>query len=143
MSTRRPADKRLQRIIQCPQDLCVFKTCTLPGPVCFQDLYPSRTHSEQVTGQTKSGSQAHHEERINKDCYVARIGVTGPHPGASQPGLGLAGAGERLVAGPVGPVCPRDPAGLSPKWRCVGPPSSSRLTTRRKVHEGVGAMWFG
>ncbi|KAI3377917.1 hypothetical protein L3Q82_009047, partial [Scortum barcoo] len=32
-------------------------------------------------------------------------------------------------------LCPRDPAGLSPrKWRC-GPPSS-RLTTRRKVHEG-------
>ncbi|KAI3377726.1 hypothetical protein L3Q82_008452 [Scortum barcoo] len=35
-------------------------------------------------------------------------------------------------------LCPRDPAGLSPKWKWRrGPPSpSSRLTTHRKVHEG-------
>ncbi|KAI3369682.1 hypothetical protein L3Q82_024525 [Scortum barcoo] len=56
-----------------------------------------------VTGQTKSGSQAHHEQKNIKDRYVARIGVTeGP---TLEPGLGLGLAGERLVAGslPTGP----------------------------------------
>ncbi|KAI3355930.1 hypothetical protein L3Q82_004478 [Scortum barcoo] len=46
------------------------------------------SHGKRVTGQTKSGSQAHHGERKNKDRYVAspRIGVTrGP---TLEPGLG-------------------------------------------------------
>ncbi|KAI3367859.1 hypothetical protein L3Q82_026691 [Scortum barcoo] len=44
---------------------------------------------QQVTGQTKSGSEAHHEKKNIKDRYVARIGcrVMGPHPGA-RPGVG-------------------------------------------------------
>ncbi|KAI3352990.1 hypothetical protein L3Q82_019560 [Scortum barcoo] len=93
-----------------------------------------------VTGQTKSGSQAHHEERINKDRYVARIGVTGAPPWSQAWGWGS--AGERLVAWvPWANACPRDPAGLSPKWRHVGPPSS-RLTTRRKGH-GMSPRWGG
>ncbi|KAI3358106.1 hypothetical protein L3Q82_003114 [Scortum barcoo] len=49
------------------------------------------SHGKQVLGdqgQTKSGSQAHHEQKNIKDRYVARIGVTaGPHPGA-RPGVG-------------------------------------------------------
>ncbi|KAI3368001.1 hypothetical protein L3Q82_026821 [Scortum barcoo] len=80
---------------------------------------------EKVTGQTKSGSQAHHEKKNIKDRYVARIGVTGAPPwsqawswGAWWPGL-----------------CPRDPARAQPEMAMSGPPSS-RLTTRRKVHEG-------
>ncbi|KAI3353910.1 hypothetical protein L3Q82_004872 [Scortum barcoo] len=82
-----------------------------------------------VTGQTKSGSQAHHEEIINKDRYVARIRrYRGP---TLEPGLGLGLAGERLVAGSL-------PTGTRPgsaRNGDVGPPSS-RLTTCRKVHEG-------
>ncbi|KAI3361925.1 hypothetical protein L3Q82_012277 [Scortum barcoo] len=57
-----------------------------------------------VTGQTKSGSQAHHEQKNIKDrSHVARIGVTGAPPWSRGLGLGL--AGERLVAGslPTGP----------------------------------------
>ncbi|KAI3371025.1 hypothetical protein L3Q82_023675 [Scortum barcoo] len=86
----------------------------------------------QVTGQTKSGSQAHHEQKKTSRTVKRR-----PH------GLALHGAppwsqawgwGSQASAWWPG-LCPRDPAGLSPKWRCVGPPSS-RLTTRRKVHEG-------
>ncbi|KAI3370554.1 hypothetical protein L3Q82_025315, partial [Scortum barcoo] len=84
----------------------------------------------QVTGQTKSGSQAHHEERINKDRYVARIGVT--HWGPTlEPGLGLGLAGER----PGGRVFAHGTRPGSARNGDVGPPSS-RLTTRRKVHEG-------
>ncbi|KAI3370895.1 hypothetical protein L3Q82_007404 [Scortum barcoo] len=87
----------------------------------------------EVTGQTKSGSQAHHEQKNIKDRYVARIriGVTGPHPGARPEGLGL--AGERLVAGSlptgtrpgsarngdVGPLpVGSPPAGRSMRGRC-------------------------
>ncbi|KAI3356554.1 hypothetical protein L3Q82_017759, partial [Scortum barcoo] len=82
-----------------------------------------------VTGQTKSGSQAHHEQKNIKDCYVARIGVTrGP---TLEPGLGLGLTGERLVAGSL----PTGPGRAQPENGNVGPPSS-RLTTRRKVHEG-------
>ncbi|KAI3356029.1 hypothetical protein L3Q82_017308, partial [Scortum barcoo] len=44
---------------------------------------------------------------------------------------------ERLVAGSL----PTGPGRAQPEMD-VGPPSS-RLTTRRKVHEGAGAMWFG
>ncbi|KAI3374496.1 hypothetical protein L3Q82_005979 [Scortum barcoo] len=59
-------------------------------------------------------------------CFT--LSLRGPHPGA-RPGVG---ARRRAPAGG-----PRDPAGLSPKWRHVGPPSS-RLTTRRKVQGGQG-----
>ncbi|KAI3356688.1 hypothetical protein L3Q82_003370 [Scortum barcoo] len=53
-----------------------------------------------------------------------------------EPGLGLRRlAGERLVAGslPTGPASGRAQPEMA--WR-RGPPPSSRLTTRRKVHEG-------
>ncbi|KAI3362804.1 hypothetical protein L3Q82_001853 [Scortum barcoo] len=86
--------------------------------------------SREVTGQTKSGSQAHHEQKNIKDRYVARIGVTGAP--TLEPGLGLG------LAGPSAwwpGLCPRDPARAQPEMADVGPPSS-RLTTRRKVHEG-------
>ncbi|KAI3371762.1 hypothetical protein L3Q82_024311 [Scortum barcoo] len=48
-----------------------------------------------------------------------------------EPGLGLGLAGERLVAGSL----PTGPGRAQPEMADVGPPSS-RLTTRRKVHEG-------
>ncbi|KAI3364639.1 hypothetical protein L3Q82_011422, partial [Scortum barcoo] len=65
-----------------------------------------------VTGQTKSGSQAHHEKKNIKDrCYVARIGVTGAPPWSQAWGWG-----SQASAWWPG-LCPRDPAGLSPKWR--------------------------
>ncbi|KAI3355458.1 hypothetical protein L3Q82_018295, partial [Scortum barcoo] len=90
-----------------------------------------------VTGQTKSGSQAHHEQKNIKDRYVARIGVTGAPPWSQAWGWG-----SQASAWWPG-LCPRDPAGLSPKWRRgdVGPPSS-RLTTRRKGH-GMSPRWGG
>ncbi|KAI3359985.1 hypothetical protein L3Q82_014317 [Scortum barcoo] len=54
---------------------------------------------KKVTGQTKSGSQAHHEQNNIKDRYVARLRI-GKLPGPTlEPGLGLGLAGERLVAG--------------------------------------------
>ncbi|KAI3377263.1 hypothetical protein L3Q82_009167 [Scortum barcoo] len=52
-----------------------------------------------------------------------------------EPGLGLGLAGECLVDG-------SGRAQLSLKWRRVGPPSS-RLTTRRKVHEGLVQCGLG
>ncbi|KAI3374744.1 hypothetical protein L3Q82_021295, partial [Scortum barcoo] len=85
--------------------------------------------SKEVTGQTKSGSQAHHEQKNIKDRYVARIGVTwGP---TLEPGLGLGLAGERLVAGSL----PTGPGRAQPEMATwarlpVGSPH------RRKVHEG-------
>ncbi|KAI3372582.1 hypothetical protein L3Q82_023056, partial [Scortum barcoo] len=39
-------------------------------------------------------------------------------------------------------LCPRDPAGLSPRNGDVGPPQSSRLTTGRKGHE-MSPRWGG
>ncbi|KAI3367239.1 hypothetical protein L3Q82_008291 [Scortum barcoo] len=88
------------------------------------------TQDTLVTGQTKSGSQAHHEQKNIKDRYVARIGVTGaPH---LEPGLGLGLAGERLVAGSL----PTGPGRAQPEMATAMGPPSSRLTTRRKVHEG-------
>ncbi|KAI3365799.1 hypothetical protein L3Q82_000798 [Scortum barcoo] len=70
-------------------------------------------------------------QTTNKDRYVAWIGVTGAPPWSQ-----VWGWGSQASAWWPG-LCPRDPAGLSPKFRNgdVGPPSS-RLTTRRKVHEG-------
>ncbi|KAI3359216.1 hypothetical protein L3Q82_002744 [Scortum barcoo] len=86
----------------------------------------------EVTGQTKSGSQAHHEQKNIKDRYVARIGVTGAPPWSQAWGWG-----SQASAWWPG-LCPRDPAGLSPSLANgdVGPPSSRLTTTRRKVHEG-------
>ncbi|KAI3363727.1 hypothetical protein L3Q82_001341 [Scortum barcoo] len=48
-----------------------------------------------------------------------------------EPGLGLGLAGERLVAGSL----PTGPGRAQPEMATWVPPSS-RLTTRRKVHEG-------
>ncbi|KAI3362717.1 hypothetical protein L3Q82_001782 [Scortum barcoo] len=63
-----------------------------------------------VTGQTKSGSQeAHHEQKNIKDRYVARIGVTGAPPWSQAWGWG-----SQVSTWWPG-LCPRDPAGLSPK----------------------------
>ncbi|KAI3367926.1 hypothetical protein L3Q82_026754, partial [Scortum barcoo] len=64
---------------------------------------PARQGPLKVTGQTKSGSEAHHEKKNIKDRYVARIGVTGAPPWSQAWGWGS--AGERLVAGslPTGP----------------------------------------
>ncbi|KAI3358762.1 hypothetical protein L3Q82_014724 [Scortum barcoo] len=79
--------------------------------------------------KTKSGSQAHHEQKNIKDRYVAEMALPGPHPGA-RPGVGRL-AGERLVAGSL----PTGPGRAQPEmatWARL----SSRLTTRRKVHEG-------
>ncbi|KAI3351457.1 hypothetical protein L3Q82_020311 [Scortum barcoo] len=88
-----------------------------------------------VTGQTKSGSQAHHEQKNIKDRYVAHPDwhYWGP---TLEPGLGCKVwglAGERLVAGSL----PTGPGRAQParNGSDVGPPSS-RLTTHRKVHEG-------
>ncbi|KAI3376173.1 hypothetical protein L3Q82_016697 [Scortum barcoo] len=68
---------------------------------------------DQVTGQTKSGSQAHHEQKNIKDRYVHRLGIGVTGALTLEPGLGLGLAGE-----PGGRVfATRDPAGLSPKWR--------------------------
>ncbi|KAI3369653.1 hypothetical protein L3Q82_025365 [Scortum barcoo] len=92
------------------------------------------------TGQTKSGSQAHHEKKNIKDRYVARIGVTrGPtlEPGL---GLGLGLAGERL-AWPGLPL-PTGPGRAQPEMATwarlpVGSPPC------RKVHEGPVQCGFG
>ncbi|KAI3366834.1 hypothetical protein L3Q82_009485 [Scortum barcoo] len=56
-----------------------------------------------VTGQTKSGSQAHHEQKNIKDRYVARIRRYGAPPWSQAWGWGSQAA--RLVAGslPTGP----------------------------------------
>ncbi|KAI3354752.1 hypothetical protein L3Q82_004519 [Scortum barcoo] len=86
--------------------------------------------STEVTGQTKSGSQAHHEQKNIKDRYVARIGVTGAPPWSQAWGWGSLQA-KRLVAG----VFAHGTRQGSARNGDVGPPSS-RLTTRRKVHEG-------
>ncbi|KAI3351408.1 hypothetical protein L3Q82_020219 [Scortum barcoo] len=86
---------------------------------------------EIVTGQTKSGSEAHHEKKNIKDRYVTPwIGVTrGP---TLEPGLGLGLAGERLVAGslPTGPGRAAQPEMATWARLPVGSPPS------RKVHEG-------
>ncbi|KAI3377380.1 hypothetical protein L3Q82_008570, partial [Scortum barcoo] len=92
------------------------------------------SHGKQVLGddgQTKSGSQAHHEQKNIKDrCYVCPDWQVTRGP-TLEPGLGLGLAGERLVAGSL----PTGPGRAQPRNGDVGPPSS-RLTTRRKVHEG-------
>ncbi|KAI3364369.1 hypothetical protein L3Q82_011167 [Scortum barcoo] len=84
----------------------------------------SELYDCEVTGQTKSGSQAHHEKKNIKDRYVARIGVTGAPPWSQAWGWG-----SQASAWWPGP------GRAQPEMADVGPPSS-RLTTRRKVHEG-------
>ncbi|KAI3368631.1 hypothetical protein L3Q82_025639 [Scortum barcoo] len=77
-------------------------------------------------GQTKSGSQAHHKRRTSRT--VTSPGFHRPHPGA-RPGLaGAAGEapGGRVFAHGTRPAARNGDVGLP----------SSRLTTRRKVHEG-------
>ncbi|KAI3376696.1 hypothetical protein L3Q82_017125, partial [Scortum barcoo] len=64
-----------------------------------------------VTGQTKSGSQAHHEQKNIKDRYVARIGVTGAGPPTLEPGLGLGLQASAWWPG----LCPRDPGRAQPE----------------------------
>ncbi|KAI3351390.1 hypothetical protein L3Q82_020198 [Scortum barcoo] len=92
---------------------------------------------KQVTGQTKSGSQAHHEQKNIKDRYVARIGVTrGP---TLEPGLGLGLAGERLVAGSL----PTGPGRAQPEMATwarlpVGSPPAGR-SMRGPVQCGLGS----
>ncbi|KAI3359972.1 hypothetical protein L3Q82_014302 [Scortum barcoo] len=93
--------------------------------------YKGRKHkNRKVTGQTKSGSQAHHEQKNIKDRYMSPgFGVTRAPPWSQAWGWG-----SQVSAWWPG-LCPRDPAGLSPKWRTwarlpVGSPP------RRKVHEG-------
>ncbi|KAI3353066.1 hypothetical protein L3Q82_019631, partial [Scortum barcoo] len=104
-----------------------------------------------VTGQTKSGSQAHHEQKNIKDRYVARIGVTrGP---TLEPGLGLGLAGERLVAGslPTGPgraqpemaTWARLPVGSPPAGRSLrgaGPSTTLELPRVSGGGAGVGLL---
>ncbi|KAI3364975.1 hypothetical protein L3Q82_001139 [Scortum barcoo] len=51
------------------------------------------------------------EKKNIKDRYVARIGVTGAPPWSQAWGWG-----SQASAWWPG-LCPRDPAGLSPKWR--------------------------
>ncbi|KAI3366661.1 hypothetical protein L3Q82_009340 [Scortum barcoo] len=98
-----------------------------------------------VTGQTKSGSQAHHEQKNIKDRYASPGLALLPGGPTLEPGLGLGQAAEvseHLVA--LG-LCPRDPAGLSPKWRRgqwarlpVGSPPAGR-SMRGPVQCGLGS----
>ncbi|KAI3359143.1 hypothetical protein L3Q82_002676 [Scortum barcoo] len=85
----------------------------------------------KVTGQTKSGSKPIMKRRISRTVTsVARIGVTRAPPWSQAWGWG-----SQASAWWPG-LCPRDPARPgSARNGDVGPPSS-RLTTRRKVHEG-------
>ncbi|KAI3352981.1 hypothetical protein L3Q82_019556 [Scortum barcoo] len=56
-----------------------------------------------VTGQTKSGSQAHHEQKNIKDRYVARIGVTGAPPWSQAWGWGSQASAWWPGLCPLGP----------------------------------------
>ena len=62
-------------------------------------------------GQTKSGSNAPDDVYENKDVHVARNGVTGAPPWSQAWGWG-----SQASAWWPG-LCPRDPAGRSPKER--------------------------
>ncbi|KAI3362821.1 hypothetical protein L3Q82_001870 [Scortum barcoo] len=57
----------------------------------------------EVTGQTKSGSQAHHEKKNIKDRYVARIGVTGAPPWSQAWGWGSQASAWWPGSLPMGP----------------------------------------
>ncbi|KAI3363006.1 hypothetical protein L3Q82_011528 [Scortum barcoo] len=105
-----------------------------PNPRPGSRVGPRVSHGKQVLGDGQTRLRAVHKpimkRRISRTVTSPRIGVTaGP---TLEPGLGLgAHAGERLVARSL-------PTGTRPgsaRNGDVGPPSS-RLTTRRKVHEG-------
>ena len=70
-----------------------------------------RMLSEGVTGQTKISSKAPNDRDKIKDAYVARIGDTGAPPWSQAWGWG-----SQASAWWPG-LCPRDPAGRSPKER--------------------------
>ncbi|KAI3357003.1 hypothetical protein L3Q82_003638 [Scortum barcoo] len=83
---------------------------------------------------SQSSASCHKEHQGPR--YVARIAqaLRRAHPGA-RPGVGA--AGERLVAGSL----PTGPGRAQPRmatWARL-----PELTTRRKVHEGPVAVWFG
>ncbi|KAI3358634.1 hypothetical protein L3Q82_015045, partial [Scortum barcoo] len=87
-----------------------------------------------VTGQTKSGSQAHHEQKNIKDRYVARIGVTGAPPWSQAWGWG-----SQASAWWPG-LCPQGPSRAQPEMATwarlpVGSPPAGRSM------RGLGAMW--
>ncbi|KAI3365773.1 hypothetical protein L3Q82_000772 [Scortum barcoo] len=69
--------------------------------------------------------------RTSRTVTSRRLGLALHRGPTLEPGLGLGLAGERLVAGSL----PTGPGQGSARNGDVGPPSS-RLTTRRKVHEG-------
>ncbi|KAI3365315.1 hypothetical protein L3Q82_010405 [Scortum barcoo] len=130
------ASHPLHTVISNQRKDCSFLSAGPTGsrtPLSIMPSHSTTPHKggggHRVTGQTKSGSQAHHEKKNIKDRYVARIGVTmGPHPGA-RPGVG---ARRRAPGGRVFAHGTRQGSARNGE---VGPPSS-RLTTRRKVHEG-------
>ncbi|KAI3355483.1 hypothetical protein L3Q82_018319 [Scortum barcoo] len=72
------------------------------------------------------------DKRRTRTVTSPGLALPGPHPGA-RPGVGGSQASAWWPGSLPGT---RDPAGLSPKWRATWVPPSSRLTTRRKVHEG-------
>ncbi|KAI3376691.1 hypothetical protein L3Q82_017116 [Scortum barcoo] len=80
-----------------------------------------------VTGQTKSGSQAHHEKKNIKDRYVARIGVTGVPPWSQAWGWGS--QAKRLVAGslPTGPGRAQPEMATWARLPVGSPPTGSSL----------------
>ncbi|KAI3355781.1 hypothetical protein L3Q82_004219 [Scortum barcoo] len=105
---------------------------------------PDWLHHRLVTGQTKSGSQAHHEKKNIKDRYVARIGVTGAPPWSQAWGWGS--QARRLVAGslPTGPG--RAQPGNGDVWARlpVGSPPAGRSMRGRCNVVWVGSrQWQG
>ena len=64
-----------------------------------------------VTGQTKSSSKTPYEKEKTKDSDVARYGGTGASPWSQVRGWGTCASAWWPD------LCPRGPAGLSPKER--------------------------
>ncbi|KAI3370851.1 hypothetical protein L3Q82_007368 [Scortum barcoo] len=79
------------------------------------------------------------EEHQGPTVTSPGLALPGPHPGA-RPGVrGGARRQARAWPGAWWPgLCPRDPAGSARNGDVGMGPPSSRLTTRRKVHEGPG-----
>ncbi|KAI3374208.1 hypothetical protein L3Q82_006066 [Scortum barcoo] len=116
-----------------------------PELCCRGHYAPGRvSHGKQVLGdmgQTKSGSEAHHEkEEYQGPRYVARIGVTaGPHPGA-RPGVG---ARRRAPGGRVFAHGTR-PGSAQPEMATwarlpVGSPPPAGRSMRGPVQCGLGS----